>query len=83
MLENYVCNGRIRNDEVTNILLSFNRKNKLDDSCNDKDEKNSDKKNKSDQYDLIEANVYKSGHELGEGNDCVAKNVVYRIVREN
>jgi hypothetical protein len=27
MLENYVCNDRIRNDEVANILLSFNRKN--------------------------------------------------------
>ncbi len=33
---------RIRNDEVANILLSFNRKNKLDNSCNDEDEKNSD-----------------------------------------
>jgi hypothetical protein len=40
MLENYICNERIRNDEVANILLSFNRKNKLDDSCNDKDDKN-------------------------------------------
>jgi hypothetical protein len=26
MLENYFCNDRIRNDEVANILLSFNRK---------------------------------------------------------
>jgi hypothetical protein len=34
MLENYFCNDRIRNDEVANILLSFNRKNKLDNSCN-------------------------------------------------
>jgi hypothetical protein len=25
MLENYVCNDRIRNDEVANILLSLNR----------------------------------------------------------
>ena len=32
MLENYFCNDRIRNDEVANILLSFNRKNKLDNS---------------------------------------------------
>ncbi len=38
MLENYVCNDRIRNDEVANILLSFNRKNKLDNSCNDEEE---------------------------------------------
>ncbi len=26
MLENYVCNNRVRNDEVANILLSLNRK---------------------------------------------------------
>ncbi len=26
-----------------------------------------------DQYDQFEANVNKSGHELGEGNDCVAE----------
>jgi hypothetical protein len=32
MLENYVCIDRIKNDEVANILLSFNNKNKLDDS---------------------------------------------------
>jgi hypothetical protein len=38
MLENYVCNHRIRNDEVTNILLSLNRKNTLDNSCNDKED---------------------------------------------
>jgi hypothetical protein len=30
MLENYVCNDTVRNDEVANILLLFNRKNKLD-----------------------------------------------------
>jgi hypothetical protein len=39
MLENNFCNDRIRNDEVANILLSFDRKNKLDDSCNDEEEK--------------------------------------------
>ncbi len=73
MFENYVCNDRIRNDEVANRLLSFNRKNKLFDLCNDKEEENSDGKNKGDQYDQIEANINKSGHELGEGNDCVAE----------
>jgi hypothetical protein len=26
MLENYVCNDTMRNDEVANILLSLNRK---------------------------------------------------------
>jgi hypothetical protein len=34
MLENNFCNDRIRKDEVANILLSFNRKNKLDNACN-------------------------------------------------
>ncbi len=73
MLKNYVCNDRIINDEVANILLSFNRKNKLDNSCNDEDEKNSDGENKGDQYDQFEAYINKSGYELGEGNDCVAE----------
>jgi hypothetical protein len=40
MLENYVCNDIIRNDEVANILLSLNRKNTLENSCNDKKDKN-------------------------------------------
>jgi hypothetical protein len=48
------------------IFLSFNRKNKLDDSCNDEEEKNSEGENKGDKYDQFEANVNKSGHELGE-----------------
>jgi hypothetical protein len=39
MLEKDFCNDRIRKDEVANILLSFNRKNKLDNSCNDEEEK--------------------------------------------
>jgi hypothetical protein len=73
ILDNYIYNDRIRNDEVANILLSFNRKNKLDDSCNDKDEKNSDGEKKGDKYDQFKVNVNKSGHELGEGNDCVAE----------
>jgi hypothetical protein len=48
MLESYFCNDRIRNDEVANILLSLNRKNILDNSCNDKEEKNSEGENKGD-----------------------------------
>jgi hypothetical protein len=56
---------------VANILLSFNRKNKFDNSCNDEEEKNSEGENKGDKYDQFEANVNKSGHKLGEGNDCV------------
>jgi hypothetical protein len=73
MVENYFCNDRIRNDEVANILLSFNRKNKFDNSCNDGEEKSSEGENKGDKYDQFEANVNKSGHELGEGNVCVAE----------
>ncbi len=75
MLENYVCNDRIRNDEVANILLflSFNRKNKLDNSCNDKEEKNSEGENRGDKNDQFEANINMSGHELGEGNVCVVE----------
>ncbi len=72
-LENYFCNDRIRNDEEANILLSFNRKSNLDNSCNDKEEKSSEGENKGDKYDQFEANVNKSGHELGEGNVCVAE----------
>jgi hypothetical protein len=68
MLENYSSYDIIRNDEVANILLSFNRKNKMDKSCNDKEEKNSEGENKGDKYDQFEANVNKSGHELGKGN---------------
>jgi hypothetical protein len=70
MLDNYFCNDRMRNDEVANIFLSFNRKNKLDDSCNDEEEKNSEGENKGDAYDQFEANINKSGG-LGEGNVCV------------
>jgi hypothetical protein len=48
MLENYVCNERIRNDEVAKIILPFNRKNKLDNSYNDKKEKKSEGEKKGD-----------------------------------
>jgi hypothetical protein len=58
---------------VANILLSFNRKNKLDDSCDEEEEKNIEGENPGDKYDQFEANVNKSGHELGEGNVCVAQ----------
>ncbi len=43
----------------------------MDNSCNDEEEKNSDDENKGDKDDQLEANVNKSGHELGEGNVCV------------
>ncbi len=71
MLENKFCNERIGKYKVTNILLSFNRKNKLDDSCNDEEEKSSEEENKGDKDDQFEAYINKSGNEWGEGNICV------------
>jgi hypothetical protein len=58
---------------VANILLSFNRKNTLDNSCYDKEENNSERENKGDKNDQFEATVNMSGRELGEGNVCVAE----------
>ncbi len=48
----------------------------MDNSCNDKEEKKSEGENKGDQNDQFEANVNMSGHELGEGNVCVAQECV-------
>ncbi len=77
MLENYVCNDTIRNDEVANILFLLNRKNKLDNSCNDKKDKNGEGGNKRDtNYQFDAADVKMSVQELGKGNISVAKNVV-------
>jgi hypothetical protein len=61
MLVSDFCNDRIRKDEVANILFSFNRKNKLDNSCNDEEEKNSEGENKGDKDDQFEANVKRVG----------------------
>ncbi len=63
MLAKEACVDRIRKDEVANILLSLIRKNKLDDSCNDEEEKSSEGDNKGDKVDQFEANVKKSGKE--------------------
>ena len=68
MSENNFCNDRIKKDEVAHILLSFNRKNKLDNSYNDEEDKSSEGENKGDKDDQVEANVNKSEHEWGEGN---------------
>jgi hypothetical protein len=73
MLENHVCNDRIRNGEVLNILLSLNRKNIFDNSCDDKEENNSEGENKGDKNDQVEAIINMIGHELGEGNVCVVE----------
>ncbi len=58
---------------MANILLSFNNKNILDNSCNDKEENNSKGENKGDKNDQFEASINMSGCELGEGNVCVAE----------
>jgi hypothetical protein len=73
MLENYICNDRIKNNEAANIRLSFNRKNTMDNSCNDKEEKNSEGENKGDKNDQFEANVNMSACELGKGNVCLVE----------
>jgi hypothetical protein len=73
MLENYVCNDRVRNDEVANILLSLYKKNTSDNSCNDKEDSNSEKENKGDKNDQFHANVNMSARELGNGNVCQAE----------
>jgi hypothetical protein len=72
MLENYVCNGRIRNDEVANIPLLLNRKNTLENLCNDKEENNSEGENYGDKNDQFDANIKMSAHELGKENVCLA-----------
>ncbi len=66
MLDNNVCNDRVRNDEVANILLSLNRKDTLDSSCNDKEDKNGEGENEGDTNEKFNANVNTSAHELGE-----------------
>jgi hypothetical protein len=73
MLKNYIFNDRIRNDEVANILLSLNRKNRLDNSCNDKEENNGEGENEGDINHQYEANVKMSACELGKGNVSVAE----------
>jgi hypothetical protein len=57
---NNVCNDRIRDDEEANVLLSLNRKNTLDSSCNN----NGEGENKGDINDKFDANINTSAHEL-------------------
>jgi hypothetical protein len=73
MLENYICNNTIRNNEVANILLSLNRKNKLDNSCNDKKDKNGEGGNEGGINYQFDADVKMSARELGKGNISVAE----------
>ena len=73
MIENYVCNDIIRNDEVANILLSLNRKNTLENSCNDTEDNNGEGENEGDINYQFEANVKMSARGLGKGNVSVAE----------
>jgi hypothetical protein len=73
MLENYVCNDIIRNNEVANILLSLNRKNTLGDASNDNKDKNGEGGNKGDINYQFDADVKTSVHELGKENISVAE----------
>jgi hypothetical protein len=66
MLDNNVCNDRIKNLEVANILLSLNRKNTLDYSCNGKEDNNSEEENEGDTNHQFDANINTSVHELGQ-----------------
>ncbi len=68
MLAKQACIDGISIDKVASILLSFNRKNRLDNSFNDEEEKSSEGENKGDKDDQFEAIVKKSGKEWGEGN---------------
>ncbi len=45
----------------------------MDNSCNDKEENNSEGENNGEKNDQFEANVNMSRCELGEGNVCVAE----------
>jgi hypothetical protein len=72
MLVNGVCNDRIRNDEVANILLSMNRKNTLDNSCNDYEDNNGEGDNKGNTNDQFDSNVNMSARGLGKENICLA-----------
>jgi hypothetical protein len=73
MIENYVCNDRIRNDEVANILLSLNRKNTLENLCHDKEDSNGERENNGDINYQFDANVKMSACELGKGNVSLAE----------
>jgi hypothetical protein len=64
MFDYYVCNDRIRNDEVANILLSLNRKNTLDNSCNDKEDNNGEGENEKDTNNQFDANINMTACEL-------------------
>ncbi len=60
----------LQQKNVVQMIVRGNQKTiqKPQSSCNDEEEKNSEGENKADKDDQFEANLNKSGHELGEGN---------------
>ncbi len=72
MLDNYVCNDIIRNSEEANILLSLNRENTPDNSCNGKKDKKEEGGNEGDINYQFDAGIKISAHELGKDNISVA-----------
>jgi hypothetical protein len=72
MLDNYVCNDIVRNNEVANILLSLNRENTLANACNGKKDKKEEGGNEGDIHYQFDAGVKMSACELGKDNIGVA-----------
>ncbi len=68
MLAKQACVDGISKDKVANIGLSLKKKNKMDNSFHDEEEKIHGGENKDDKDDQLEANVKESGKEWGEGN---------------
>jgi hypothetical protein len=66
MLDNDVCNDRIRNDEVANILFSLNSKNTMDSSCNEKEDNDGEGENEGDTNDKFDDNINTSARDLGK-----------------
>ncbi len=58
---------------MANILLSLNRKNTSENSCNDKEKNNSEGENKGDKNDQFHANLNMSARDLGKGNFGLAE----------
>jgi hypothetical protein len=58
---------------MANILLSLNRKNTLDNSCNDKEDNNGEGEKEGDTNDKFDANINTSARELGKGNTSLAE----------
>ncbi len=58
---------------MANILLSLNRKNTLDNSCNDKKDNNGEGGNEGDINYQFDADVKMSARKLGKGNISVAE----------